>query len=554
MKKIKFILLTIGLSAGIISCSDQLDIDPNGDLMNAKQVADGAKVSKERAEAGVNGIFAQMTAYDAIYQDDWQSDFGYPALACWLEHAGDNVVSTTHGYNWFARGLRYTGRNKSQIGRGHDFSWIHMYKYIKLANGIIQTGDLDNINPGVAQAYAIRAWAYFFLAQTFQFTYIGNEDKPCVPIVTEKTTEEELNNNPRKMVKEVYELILSDLDIATKGLEGYQASAKNKLDQATAYGLRSRVYMVMNQWDKAAADAQKAIDLTSATPFTIEDCSIPNFDDVQEAKNSMWGIIITGEDDVTKTGICNFTSMFTSLCFGSGGYTTMVGTYKMINTLLYDEIPDSDVRKGWWAAPVQKYKDGKPVVDEEGNPVIIAKSPLLINAYPADTTWLFEELLPFSVVKFAPNKKSLTDKENATDFPLMRVEEMYYNLAESKAMSGNFAEGKKILEEFVKQYRDPKFKSNATDAKSLQDEIYNQKRVEFWGEGISWFDMMRLKKGVNRVDVVNKKTGGYPELTRFNLKHDDPILIYQIPLSEEQANKGLEGQNNPPGATPEDLL
>lgn len=38
-----------------------------------------------------------------------------------------------------------------------------------------------------AQALAFRAFDYHVLAQYYQFTYIGNEDKRCVPVITEKT-------------------------------------------------------------------------------------------------------------------------------------------------------------------------------------------------------------------------------------------------------------------------------------------------------------------------------------------------------------------------------
>lgn len=555
MKNIKFLTTVLIVVFGMIACSEYLDIDPKGNLMNEEQLLEGAAISASRTEAPLVGMFAQMTTYDVVYNGGYQSDFGYPALTCWLEHAGDNVVSTTHGYNWFATALQYAARDKSRTGRGHDFSWIHMYKYIKLANDIIATGDPEKPTPAIAQAYAMRAFSYSFLAQTFQFTYVGNENAPCVPIVTEQTKREELTNNPRKTVKEVYDLILSDLDIAIKGLEGYQRPSKSFINQAVAYGLRARAYLVMNQWDKAAADAQKAIEISGAQPFSIEDCSIPNFDDVQEAKNALWGIIITGEDAVTKTGICNWTSMFTSLCFGSGGYTTMVGTYKMINTRLYEQISDTDIRKHWWIAPVLALdNNGKPEVDDKGQPKYILKSPALEKAYPKFAGMLSSELLPYSVVKFAPNNKNPFDEVNAVDFMLMRVEEMYYILAEAKVMGGKVAEGKSVLENFVRSYRDPEYSVSISDAKSLQDEIYLQKRIEFWGEGISWFDMMRLKKGVNRVDAATKDSGGYPELTRFNIAPDDPNLIYQIPLAEEQANKGLEGNNNPMGTQPVDLF
>ena len=51
------------------------------------------------------------------------------------------------------------------------------------------------------RAYAMRAFEYFTLIQLYQFTYKGHEDAAGVPLVTEKTTESEANNNPRAAVK-----------------------------------------------------------------------------------------------------------------------------------------------------------------------------------------------------------------------------------------------------------------------------------------------------------------------------------------------------------------
>ncbi len=544
MKRISIILIAIlALATG---CSEEdITVEPRGSELTPDMVLEGAKVSPDRAAAGLIGMYANLTAYaDAV---DSQTDYSYPTLAAMLEHAGDGVVSRMHGYNHYWRELRLVERGKT--GGRPVYFWKHSYKYIKLANDVIGALDAEDetVRGSLGQAYAFRAFSYFFAAQIFQFTYVGNEDKPCVVIVTEKTKPEDLSNNPRATVKEVYELIMDDLNKAIEYLPEGPASAKNFISKAVAYGFRARVNMVMNNWAAAAADAQAAIDATDAKPYSIEDCSIPNFDDVATSKNTMWGIIITDQDGVTKTGICNWTSMFTSLCYGSGGYTTMVDCYKRINTRLFDRIPDTDIRKGWWA-----YEELK---DANGD-FIGYTSPAMKKAYPDLYGAIAGKMAnyPHSVVKFAPNNKNPLDKVNAVDFQMMRVEEMYYILAEAKAMGGDVAGGKQVLEDFVKTYRDPAYTCNANSPQAFQNEVYLQKRIEFWGEGISWFDMMRMKKGIDRVDVATKNDGGYPATSRFNVPAGDPILLLQIPLAEEQANKAIEGNNNPEAVSPTDAF
>lgn len=547
----KIKLYTLAMMAGFVfaGCQDELDkMTPKGSALNLEQVKEGAELSTDRAQAGLPGMYAQLTAREGIFRI--QGDFGYPSFVCRLEHAGDNVVSTTQGYNWFSNELVH--RN-FQVKNSYVsiWAWNASYKNIKLANDIIASNkDLaedEKIRPVLGQAYAMRAWDYFLLAQVFGKNYKGNESTECVPITTEDTKPAEFSNNPRKSVQEVYDFILTDLDKAVELLKGFSPVAKNAISEGTAYGLRCRVNMVMNRWKEAAADAKKAIEVSKAAPFTIADCSIPNFDKIENAKNAMWGIIITPEDGVTKSTIANFTSMFTSLSRGSLTYTAGVGTYKMINTRVWEKISDTDIRKDWWTYEPTPYG---------------YTSKLLHNAYGKtnvlgagnDEMLLSKQLLPYTVVKFAPTEKSLTNKYNSNDFYLMRVEEMYYNLTESLAMSGDMANANKVLTEFVKTYRDPEYDKQFATAKELQDEVYFQKRIEFFGEGISWFDMKRMDKGIDRVDVATKNSGGYPTTTRFNVPAGDPTFTFQIPLAEEQANEALKGHNNPPFKSPKDLF
>ena len=58
----------------------------------------------------------------------------------------------------------------------------------------------------------------------------------------------------------------------------------------------------------------------------------------------MWAIVIAETDRVVTSGIVNFPSHMGSLNYGYAS----VGAWRMINKKLYNEIPDTDVRKGWW--------------------------------------------------------------------------------------------------------------------------------------------------------------------------------------------------------------
>ena len=85
----------------------------------------------------------------------------------------------------------------------------------------------------------------------------------------------------------------------------------------------------------------------------------------------------------------------------------------------------------------------------------------------------------------------------ATDFPIMRVEEMHFLKAEAAFHIGGVAEGAKALESIVTT-RDNAYKCTATTGKEFMDEYVFQKGVEFWGEGLGYFDAKRLEVGIHR--------------------------------------------------------
>src|SRR5690625_6131943 len=121
----------------------------------------------------------------------------------------------------------------------------------------------------------------------------------------------------------------------------------------------------------------------------------------------------------------------------------------------------------------------------------------------------------------------------------MRIEEMYLIKAEAEAMSGG--DGKGTLESFVQEYRDPDFVSSASSPEALQEEVFHQRRIELWGEGMNWFDFMRLNKGVDR------RGGAYPNASMiFNIPAGADLLYGGRPRAEIRPYPALiVGGHNP---------
>jgi hypothetical protein len=324
----------------------------------------------------------------------------------------------------------------------------------------------------------------------------------------------------------VYDFILSDLDDAIDLLSAAEDGDVTRDDKryvslAVAYGLRARVNLTMQNWADAATDAQAAITAARGEGLeasSIDEASVPAFWTVDET-NWMWGIIIAETDEVVTSGIVNWISHMGSLNYGYANYSKG----KQINKALFNTIPSTDARKGWWLdADITS-----PNINDEMAEYVDTKG------YGA-----------YTQVKFAPYENEVGTSTNANDIPLMRIEEMYLIKAEATAMNGG--DGAKILSDFVTMYRDESYTFTATSAEEVQEEVFRQRRIELWGEGLNWFDVMRLNTGVDR------RGGGYPNASMvFNISSDDPILLWRIPEAEIEANPSLStSDNNPAGTTP----
>lgn len=517
-------LLTIALTGMIaVGCND-LDTYPLGDHITTDQKNEVLANNPDMAEAGVNGIATLFTVYgNASGNPDAHYDIGYPGVMLNTDSRGADMVSLAIGYNWYSQGTRWT--DVSPTSGMTELIWNTMYNQIFACNNVLSSIPADTEDPTLlyyrAQALAFRAFDYHVLAQYYQFTYLGNEDALCVPVITEENSNEAAASGLKcSTVAEVYTKILEDLDGAITALNATGNTAvkqKKFLSEASARGLRARVYMCMGKWNEAAADADFAIKNSGCSPYSVAEVSRPTFWDCNDHA-WLWAIDVQESDRVVTTGICNWPSHMGTFTYGYA----QVGSWRKISKALYAEIPDTDVRKGWF-------------LNEEGT------SPNLSEEYQEYVNQVISEDVgrAYVQVKFAPYQDILENPTNANDIPLLRAEELYFILAEAQAMGGNPAAGAATLGDFVRAYRDPSYVNPTGTAEDIRDAVYWQRRVELWGEGVSYFDMMRLKKGVDR-----RGAGFEPSLV-FNVAPTDKVLLYHIPQAEFNGNKILGVENEP---------
>lgn len=473
--------------------------------LNEETIVDYAtNLFKKLYEFGVGGMSSR------------QSDFGYPSLMLAMESRGTDLVSEKSGYNWFNNQMGYGDLQSSYYFT--SMHWNAMYNPIMAANKVWQDfGERSNeslFQFYLAQASALRAFNYFYLAQLYQQTYVGNEDQPCVPIISGVdmyTVAQE--QRPRATVREVYDYILQDLDMAEHLLSETAVTnvGKHLMTRQVINGLRARVYMVMNEWEKAAEYAQRVIDSGMAKPYSMDEVSRPTFNDINHSA-WLWGIDTEETDNVVLSGLCNWPSHMGSFSYGYAQF----GVWRKVSQSLYQAIPSTDVRKGWF---LDANRVSGNLNDEQRNYVAQYGMPA------------------YTQVKFAPeNGVTIGTQEvagNGADIPLMRIEEMHLILAEAQARMGDVNASAATLQNFIANYRDPAYICTATTAEDMQNAVWMQRRIELWGEGHSYFDLMRMKKGVDR------RGAGFSAEYVYNIPAGDAALIYPIPASQMNNNMNL---------------
>ena len=502
------------------ACSQMDELEPQGGIILSEQMQEVNSIIPSRADASFNGMYTKLGAPDSAIGGGRPDDFGFIMMAFSNDIEAADVVLANSGYNWFSACGSLSSRNADYANP--YIRYAAPYNTIAAANDILRSYPSDTDDPSIrhklAQAHAIRAFAYLNLAPYFQFGYAsGGQDLPCVPLVTEKTTD--FTDNPRASVADVYELIISDLTYAIDNLGDYARTDKSRIDRQTAYGLRARAYMNMEEWALAASDASKAA--AGYVPAAMNEVARPSFYDISE-HNWIWGYDMTS-DIAMKNPYATSSAWIRS--FSGDGYSAGTQVYSCINNLLYDKIPSTDVRKGWW---VDASLESPLLSAVTWNGV----SGNAVAALEIDNVKM--KFLPYTNVKFG--MAAVGGTLNDDDWPLMRVEEMILIQAEGLAKSGSENQAKALLEDFVRTYRDPAYSADAS-GRSLTDEIWFQRRVELWGEGFSNSDTRRLGKPLVRFH--SGADSNVPSAFRFNMRADDGWWLLRFTSSEMNTNLAI---------------
>ena len=527
MKNILKYTAIFSVLASVVATGCIKEVNPTGGSISAEQALASADALKS-----MTGAIANYAANANYSSSDVHSFYGYPSLCVQREVMGNDLTIHDNPYGWYSTEME---NQLTPTAAFTQITWNIYTKIIALANDVIRMNPdveaiIDEQKGYVGAAYAYRALAMIDMAQLYEFkanNYTSKDDVIglTVPYLHENMTVDYAKNNPRLPKADYLAKIYESLDVAVALLEGHTPSTDKTLpDLAVAYGLYARAKLYEGEYADAKNYAELALAAGSFAPLTKEQWTsvTTGFNDADSQTSWMLCTRTSSESAVVKTGIINFASfMSNEQVYGYGG--PGAGAYVEVDSKFYNQIPNTDFRKLSWKAPA-----GHEL--ESQNTFVPAT-----EDYPGSSA-----LPELGCIKFRPGDGNPDDymTGSATDFPMMRMEEMKFIIAECDARLNNDATA---LVDIVKT-RNAEYACSLT-GEDLLREVFFQKRVEFWGEGIVFFDYKRCPE-ILQINRGYKGTN-HPELCRFNCDGLAPWFNFPINGYEAQDNKALTETNNP---------
>lgn len=418
--------------------------------------------SKERIESTLLGLYS-------ILKNTTTESFMGGKTYMVFDNRGDDIINKSENLSTLYDTYMM---NINSVSTENTTTWTNAYWTINNANvfleGLEGAKELvgDDYAQFKAEAKFVRALCYYYLNNLYSQPYSLDPNAKSVPLrlTAQKGTDD--NNKPRSTVKAVYEQILEDLKEYNSLPDGeLSETGVTRATKGAANMLRMRVYMAMENWSEA---------ITA-------------------------GELVTGYSLV---------SDITTL-FKTPYYTT-----ETIFSLPMATNNTPNTQQGL----AEYYSDKEIIIVDDANG-IMSKANYSLQEDSRSAFKNDQKLL----VKF-------TDVATKLDWvPIFRYAETLLNLAECYAnTTGGESKAKDLLKEVrhrsIPASSDP-LDIDALSGDGLKEAIYNEKRLEFIGEGMRGIDILR--RGENFVQGTKTTT---PQNSGY---------IWPIPQAEQLINKDL---------------
>ncbi len=430
----------------------------------------------ETALATASLIDAAVTGgYDLVARSSYYGrDF---IMAC--ETMSDNVVLNPSNSGRFVSEYLYSSVKGDGDARG-VFSRI--YEVIAAGNNIINFADNcedctdEELNQAKGQAYALRAMGHFDLLRLFAFPYnttatsvAPGADGTGGNLGVQLRTDTAITYPARSTVSEGFDMVISDLETAATLLQNLDGSALGtQFSKQGVEALLSRVYLYRGT----------NADLLLAKSYA---------------------------NSVISSGIYALLSNSSYAAGWSG-----LGNSETILQVAYSSVDNNATNALSYIYIPEGYGDFPPSTDLLG----------LYSSNDVRNSWFQTSDLTYTY-KFPGRDGQAT----LSDIPLIRLSEMYLNLAEAEYKLGNEGLAQDALDLIV-QRADPSLGDNSSTGADLLNDILTERRKELAFEGHRLFDVNR-----NQLDMVR---------VPGDISYPNCRTIYPIPVDETNANPNVD--------------
>ncbi len=441
MKNSTYYIIVV-LFAVLAGCSkDFLETKPHNSISESD-----AFNSPDKVDVALNGLYDLITNTNFNTHISLTSDI----------KGGDILVVSTGNYGRFVTEYQYI--QAPTVGYGEDF-WNNGYKIIANANNAITQLPAAPIEDSkrsdyLAEARAIRAYAYLHLVRLFSQPYAVDRTSPGIPVL-DRVFKYDEEAPSRGTVEQVYTFILDDLLYAHDNISPSRANNAGRLTINAVDALLARVYLDMENWEKASEFAKLA---RTGYPLVAPEKLLDGF--VDPTDEWVWTLVYRSDDN---TGYLQIASFF---CPYDIGYSTFRATESFLNLFAEDDIR----RKQFYVNENKVATGAGDFLQRDG--IIFSRDGYLINKFYFRSDW-------------------------ALDVPLIRSAEMYLIEAEAEAELDNDDLAQTALFEVQKRAITGAVKSTNT-GDALKLEIRDERRKELFGEGFRLYDITRRKETLVR--------------------------------------------------------
>ena len=511
IQKIKTILSTLLLIVFINSCSD-LDQVYYGQIKD-----ENLWNSKTDFDQAINGAVRYL-----------DQPYGYYTMHFFLmeDAATDYFYGDSNDAN------EYSAFQNWRTNYPTSFSWAvwnPMYQSIYQCNLVLERLDKYPIRTGsefeeedLINKDKIEGQAHFFRALNYYFAqnYFGG-----VPIVT--SADDKRVFIPKSSRDEVKTLIESDLILAASllpnSIDVKADVMPSRPSKQAAYGLLARLYI---NWESKSDRWQKTSDACDAVINSPSGLGLePVYSDIFSlTKERNKEIVFAIEHSIASGSsqnflLNNYTYSPSDMLNPIGAQLGWNGNWQVKRIGFYENFADNDSRK---KQILNSY------IRKNGITKLFTKAPNhLVNKYPLDP-------------------KNLTNSFGGNDQPVIRYADIVLMKAEALNNLNRLAEAIPFVNQIRNRAGLADLTSPDTDNKeNLNEYIFNERRREFFYEGLGRTDMIRFKdsNGKNKFLLwVGKKIG-----LANGTQADEKYKLYPFDALALRNNEALEqnpGYNN----------